>query len=429
MSSEKEFIEICKTLIEEKFHFQPGELWKQRDFEYLVDLIFEKTGTRLSISTLKRIWKDPDTHMPQTYTLNILAVFSGFESWSDFKQQQKLPTKPVKEKTRYVKKGVKISKIIYLILFSILIIGSFLFFYFSNPGKSSFNESNVIFKSRKSVASGVPNTVVFEYDISKIDFDSAFIQHSWDARLRAKVSKNNHFQTFIYYYPGYHTAKLIINDKVVKKEYVNITTLGWEAVVDGISHDSLPQYIARDDIFHDNELYVSKQALEKNGVHVGDRPFWINYFNVGKFKEAYGENFTLRTRIKNNLKDGGLVCQYCQVSIICENGMLSIPFCNPGCAANIHLHISDVVKQGRDNDLTPFGTDLSVWRNIKIVAIKKQVAVYIDDMNVYNIPFTKDLGRITGFHYKFYGCGAVNMVKLYNAKNELCFDDGFSVNH
>ncbi len=423
MSSEKQFIENCKQLIEQKIQLPQHELWKQRDFEYLSDLIFAKTGTRISISTLKRIWKNGDDRVPQVYTLNALAGFAGFESWSAFKQQHTSQQVPVEEKSPGAKKRSKISIRLYLLLIPVLLAGLFLFYYFK-PADKSYKEGEIIFKSRKNVSSGVPNTVVFEYDISKIDFDSAFIQHTWDKRLRARVSKDNHFQTFIYYYPGYHLAKLMINDKVVKTEQVNISTNGWQAMVDGTSTDGLPQYVS-DTIFKKGQLYLSKETLLKNHIPVTDKTFWVNYFNVGNFKKADGDNFTFETRMKNSLQDGALTCQYCQVSIICEQGMISIPFCNPGCAANIHLHIGDILKNGRNNDLSPFGVDLSSWRNIKIKAINKLVEIYVDDKKIFYLPFSQNLGRVAGFHYQFYGCGAVDEIKLYDEKNELCFADDF----
>ena len=422
MSSEKEFIENCKRLIEQKIQFPQNDLWKQRDFEYLSDLIFEKTGARISISTLKRVWKNGDDHLPQVYTLNALARFAGFESWSSFKQRHSNQPATVEEKPEQAKKRSKISISIYLLI-PVLLAGLFLLFYFK-PASKSYKESEIVFKSRKNVSSGVPNTVVFEYDISKIDFDSAFIQHTWDKRLRARVSKDNHFQTFIYYYPGYHSAKLMLDDKVVKTEHVNISTTGWQALIDGTSPGGLPQYIS-DTIFKNGQLYLSKETLLKNRIPVADKTFWVNYFNVGDFKKAYGENFSFETRLKNSLEDGALTCQYCQLSIICEQGMMSIPFCNPGCIANIHLHISDILKTGRKNDLSPFGVDLSSWRNIKIKTVNKLVMIYVDNKKIFYVPFNQNLGRITGFHYQFYGCGAVDGVKLYNEKNELCFADDF----
>ena len=55
---EREYILLCKRLIEEKFHFENGNgSLRQRDLEYLADNIEESSGIKLSLSTLKRLWK------------------------------------------------------------------------------------------------------------------------------------------------------------------------------------------------------------------------------------------------------------------------------------------------------------------------------------------------------------------------------------
>jgi hypothetical protein len=421
--SEKELIDIWKKLVEQKLQMPLTHSWKQRDFEYLSDLIFDKTGTRLSISTLKRIWKEPENRMPQTYTLNVLANFLEFESWTDFKLKH-ISSGPGRRKQEIFKKPfIRRVQVKYLLgLVIIAIISGFFIFY--QPAKS-FKESDIVFKSRKNIPSGVPNTVVFEYDISKADFDSAFIQQSWDKRIRAAITKNNHFQTFIYYYPGYHTARLLLDGKVAKKEFVNITTSGWEALVDGFSPDGLPQYLPKDSIIKNESLYLSRETLLNNNIQVEDKTFWTNYFNVGNFSSAESEDFVLETTIKNSLKDGALVCQYVQLGIICENGLISIPFCNPGCASNIHLHISEVFKEGKKNDLSPFGIELSDWRNVQIKGNKKTIIVSTDNRYVDSIQYTKELGKIKGLHYKFYGCGAVDKVALYSG-NRAIYSNRFS---
>ncbi|MEO8172012.1 MAG: hypothetical protein ABI581_02975 [Sediminibacterium sp.] len=416
MFSEKELIRICRQQVEQKFNFPQNENWKQRDFDYLSDLIFEKTQVRISISTLKRIWKEGNG-MPQTFTLNALVAILGYESWTDFKRANAPATE-----TRKGKETVKKTNRPYFLLagLALLIVAIFIFFPRRNNTLSS--ENSIVFKSKKNLPAGVPNTVVFEYDISKMNFDSALIQQSWDVRMRAGISKNNRFQTFIYYYPGYHSAKLILDNKIVKQIPVNITTKGWEALVDGYRDDRIPQYIPKDSITRNNKLYVSKQTLLNNGINVEDKDFFVNYFNVGNFSGAEAANFSLETRIKNNQKEGGLVCQYTQVTLICENGMISIPFCNPGCASNIHLHVSDVLMEGKKNDLSAFGLDLSVWQNIQIKSINQQVTVYVNGHSIYSLPYAKDLGKITGFHYKFYGCGAVETVRLFDAKGRVCYE-------
>jgi hypothetical protein len=277
---------------------------------------------------------------------------------------------------------------------------------------NKINPDDVIFKSSKNIAAGVPNTVVFEYDISKTGVDSALIQQSWDERFRARVSRNNHWQTFIYYYPGFHTARLIIDKKVIKTEKVNISTNGWEALVDGDVAPRTPYYLPKQEFISEGRLYVSKQTLLKNEIPVIDKEYQVNFFKVGNLPRINSNNFIFSTRIKNSLAEGGLVCQNAQVNLICENGLISIPFCNPGCASNIHLHVSDVLKNGKNFDLSAFGTDLSDWRKIMIQCINKKMTIYIDDKPIYHLAYSKDLGAIAGFHFNFLGCGAIDEIHL-----------------
>jgi hypothetical protein len=425
--TENELIATCRKQIEEKFHLPGNGSWKQRDFQYLSDLVCERSGTRLSISTLKRIWKEQENRLPQLYTLNALVHLLDYKSWNDFKnagvqtvaidpgknREEQLPV--IKQKNSYWKLIVLVAIAFFLALL-----------YFLPAGKT-LNTDGIVFKSRKNISNGVPNTVVFEYDISKTGYDSAVIQQSWDERMRANVSKDNHFQTFIYYYPGYHTAKLIIDNKIIKQEQVNISTNGWEALADGDVSDKIPFYLPGKDIQSNGRLYVSKEMLLNNNIRANDKEFFINFFNVGKINTVQADNFIFQTRIKNSLPEGALVCQYTQLNLICENGLISIPFCNPGCVSNIHLHISDIFKDGKVNDLSPFGTDLSEWRDIKIKSASKNITVLVDDKPVYHLRYNKGLGKVTGFHYKFFGCGSVDDIKLWNEKNELTYTEDFSL--
>ena len=417
--SDIELIDTCRKLIEEKFHLPGNGSWKQRDFQYLSDLIMDRTGSRISLSTLKRIWKGADTHLPQLYTLNSLAQVLGFNSWNDFKKLQAPAGSPFPPNSP-VKRDQKVAPTIpskkYRLIFSIILVVAILtaaWFFIS--GKK-INPDDIVFKSRKNISAGVPNTVVFEYDISKTGVDSALIQQSWDERFRARVSRNNHWQTFIYYYPGFHTARLIIDKKVIKTQKVNISTNGWEALVDGDVAPKTPYYLPKQEIKSNGRLYVSKQTLLKNEIPVTDNEYRVNFFNVGNLPPVTSDDFVFTTRIKNSLSEGALVCQNAQVNLICENGFISIPFCSPGCAANIHLHVSDVFRSGKNYDLSTFGTDLSDWRKISIRSINKDMTVFVDNKPVYHLVYTKDLGRIAGFHFSFLGTGAVDEINLADDK-------------
>jgi len=420
--SDIELIDTCRKLIEEKFHLPGNGSWKQRDFQYLSDLIMDRTGSRISLSTLKRIWKGADSHLPQLYTLNALAQALEFNSWNDFKKLQapmeSSASSGSQNRSDQTATSTSYSNKYWLILSIILIIAVLATAWFFISSKK-LNPDDIVFKSRKNILAGVPNTVVFEYDISKTGADSALIQQSWDERFRATVSKNNHWQTFIYYYPGYHTARLIIGKKVIKTEKVNISTNGWEALVDGDVAPKTPYYLAKEEIRSEGRLYVSKQTLLKNEIPITDKEYRVNFFNVGNLPLIKSDNFVFETRIKNSLTEGALVCQSSQVNLICENGFISIPFCSPGCASNIHLHVSDVFKSGKTYDLSSFGTDLSDWRKISIRSINKDMTVYIDDKPVYHLLYSKDLGRIAGFHFSFLGSGAVDEIHLADDIKEI----------
>src|SRR5882724_2875119 len=86
---EKDYIANCKQLIEEKFHFENenGTL-RQRDLEYLADSIEEKSGIKLSLSTLKRLWKKDYDQTPHPSTLQALVSLLGYKDWQEFKLQQ-----------------------------------------------------------------------------------------------------------------------------------------------------------------------------------------------------------------------------------------------------------------------------------------------------------------------------------------------------
>src|SRR4029453_15285213 len=84
--SEREYINLCKQLIEEKFHFESdGGTLRQRYLEYLADIIEERSGIKLSLSTLKRVWKKDYDQTPHPSTLQALVSVLGFKDWQEFK--------------------------------------------------------------------------------------------------------------------------------------------------------------------------------------------------------------------------------------------------------------------------------------------------------------------------------------------------------
>ncbi|MEJ0029720.1 MAG: hypothetical protein WDO15_04840 [Bacteroidota bacterium] len=77
------------------------------------------------------------------------------------------------------------------------------------------SRSAAVFSVQKIVSQDVPANVIFKYNIDDIEADSFYIQPSWNKNMRIKIDKNSYTQTETYYEPGYHTAKLIGDNKVL----------------------------------------------------------------------------------------------------------------------------------------------------------------------------------------------------------------------
>ncbi|MDB5021657.1 MAG: hypothetical protein JWQ28_2784 [Pedobacter sp.] len=85
MQNDEALLEIAKKLIEAELCWGASSSWKNQDFVALSKKIADNTGSSVSAITLKRIWgKVRYTGLPQTYTLNTLVSFLGYESWRDF---------------------------------------------------------------------------------------------------------------------------------------------------------------------------------------------------------------------------------------------------------------------------------------------------------------------------------------------------------
>lgn len=415
--AEHDYIEKCKHLIECRLEWSSSLEWKNRDYEYLSELIYTKTKISISISTLKRIWKNERIRIPHVSTLNALALFLDYESWNEFKTKSKNEIKPAKDEINQVFRKKQFLYRPFFLSISALVILSIFFFSLKIlnskkiiPPKKT-NEKEIVFASKKTVISGLPNTVIFNYDLSKIDFDSAFIQQDWDTRKRKKIHKENQYHNCIYYYPGFYTAKLVVDEQIVKTFPLFIQTDGWMAVYTKEYYQEVPVYLKNIKLFKNNSLYVTIDDLKTNQIE-NDKDFFIGFFNARDFGNIDCENLIFETEVKNNTKDGGLTCQYTEITIHGKEGMITASFSEAGCVSKLFLNLGDVYIDGTKNNLSIFGTDLSIWRNIKYEIVNKKVSIFLDDKEIYNRKYNKTIGKVTGISYHFYGCGAVKMAKL-----------------
>ncbi len=420
-SQEKKYMEIILRKISEKLQLNNSKHWQQRDFENVSLLIEEKTGISLSVSTLKRISKNQFQKVPQKNTLNALAQFLEYKDWYDFKINNPIKLEE-KEKKEMVKKKPKFNKklvyppILFVMVFFILLLIS------NSRPDQSFSEAT--FSCRKNVSEGVPNTVIFDYDISMYDFDSAFIQQSWDIRRRDEIKKNEKYSTSVYYYPGFHRAKLIINNQLVKVIPVYITTAGWLNLIQNASNNLIPVYV-KENCVSDGQLYISPEKVEGYNIDLSDNKYSTCFYYVNGDFHGDSDNFIFETRIKNNRDEGGLVCQTCEVSIFGEYGRHFVQLCNPGCIGSLFLKFGSRYISGKNNDLSAFGTNLSTWNDLKLEIKNKLATVYLNGKEIYKTPYEESNGTIKGVFFRFAGCGAIDYSRLFDANENLVFSEDF----
>jgi hypothetical protein len=294
-------------------------------------------------------------------------------------------------------------------------------FFFIDQRIVFYNAEELFFESKK-VTSGVPNTVIFVYDISKVIADSFHIQQSWDYRRRVKISAQSTNHTSFYYYPGYFHAKLIANSEVIKEHEVFVESDGWIGLI-----ERFPDPIYVNDLLTVADGYLDLEIEEypKKADHLQDKDFWLDYYYVKDFGKTDAGNFNFECRIRNN-SDLGTVCRESRISIICTKGRFNIPICNPGCVSNINVTLGNLYLSGKQKDLSVLGCDLRNWTDFQLRVEDNNCQISINQDEKLNVSYEGDLGRIVGFKFKFNGIGEVDLVSLKNLDDVLIFNDFFN---
>src|SRR5690242_1706341 len=421
--AEGEYINQCKQLIEEKFHFQNEEgTLRQRDLEYLADNIEERSGIKLSLSTLKRLWKKNYDQTPHPSTLQALVSVLGYKDWQEFK----LNTNPISSTIALQKKTHATSFSRWIVVTAAAALAVLFWLIAFRTGKQDklkpFIKGPVTFTGNKTVSQGVPSTIVFNYDVTNVIADSFFFQQAWNNMDKVRIDPKEHYHSNIYYYPGFHKAKLIANDSIIKRFRVHITTNGWLPLVRYAVTDNMPVYIKKNNPVIKGALHVTQGDLRASNVNMS-KDFILTYYNVRDFENTYSDNFSLDTKIVCDSSNNP--CPTFELVIICEEHIFFVDLTGKGCEHNIALKMGEVVQNGSNSDLSAFGRDLYSWQHLRVQVAHKQATIYLDEKPVHTITFKNDFGKIVGLSYSFAGTGAIDYLKLKNGEGKLVYADEF----
>ncbi|MEL6484276.1 MAG: hypothetical protein AAFP96_05450, partial [Bacteroidota bacterium] len=237
----------------------------QRDFQLLIDLVEEKSNVKISLSTFKRLWKREHDYRPHLHTLNSLAGLLDHENWQEFKSSLDEHEDPHRKLPMPYTKSRPLRWALPIIVL-VVICGIAIFFYGSMDSNKMDIPDTLKFEVDKTVTSGVPNTVVFNYDLKAAVADSFFIQRSWNSTTKTPVDPSKNYLTEVYYFPGFHWAKLMANDSIIGRRRIHVKTDGWLATAKYNRLDHIPKYLVHDTLSQNGIMRISQKNWETSGL-------------------------------------------------------------------------------------------------------------------------------------------------------------------
>jgi hypothetical protein len=278
------------------------------------------------------------------------------------------------------------------------------------------------FSCQKSTRNDMPNTVIFNYDIDQVQADSFFIQQSWDKNRRKRIYKNTHTITDIYYEPGYHIAKLIANDSIIRTIDVHIPTDRWFFyAIDNIAN-YIPEYIKTDKYLNNGILGLSAQQVKENNIDITkDKLFHYTWFPSEMTVKS--NNFRLKTRIRMNEVRNSL-CPYITIELFCQGYFILMKTTNRGCANKASLLLGREIK-GNETDLTAIAFDVSRWTDVEIASTNNIVSISINNKVVFSAPSFDRIKYISGFAFISNGLCEVDNVELTGTDGKIVYKNEF----
>lgn len=374
------------------------EGWHSSMFSELSDLVFDKTGIRLSAATLKRFFGIIKYEgVPSITTLDALSQYVDFENWREYKLSSTNVFSNLKEGFSH--------KIIYGILGFFAALVFVIMIANRNPEVPIVSAEGVTFSS-KNVTNSYPNSVVFDFDLKSITSENIQIQQYWDPTKTIDIQQDQNQATGIYYYPGYFKAKLLVDKQIIKQHDLFLRSNGW---IGTIEYAPIPKYYKPTS---DQSAILQFPSELEEEVMTSEKPLTTSYHYINDLGNISGDNFVLNAQLHSTYTEKWAICQSSQIYIIGTDGAMIIPFSKLGCSSDNNLMLNDIYKSGKENDLSVFGVDLSVSTQIQLVNEDQTLSIFIEGKKVHSQSYLETMGKFVGLRFKFEGIGEVEHFEL-----------------
>lgn len=433
--NDHELVKTCLQEICSKSGYDHFPKLSQRELEFLCDDIEEKTDILISLSTIKRLMNGQFSRLPQVATLNAITTYAGYENWQDFKLKKKnefpeyingngnghghvalaevkhSPLPKIRRSYKFIGLGIAVLVAIVIIAFS------------QFNSTASVNYDNVPFSAEKTTSNDIPNTVVFHYNIDDLEGDSFFIQQSWDINRRVRIYKKNYTLTDIYYEPGYHNAKLIVNNKMVKSVGVSIPTDKWMFYAIETVPKSMPLYIKKENFIQNGALQISKDDLPGSNIDLQKSYHYVYSFFPSKFTVP-ADNFILKARVRmDNVRNEP--CPMIMYEVYTQHYFMYFRTTPTGCSSTNNAQFGELQLNGKIHNLSAFGTDVTKWQEVEMIVKDRQVKIYLDKKAIFENSYTQTAGMITGIGFISNGLCEVDNVSLKGLDGTVVYANQF----
>ncbi|HUB59849.1 MAG TPA: hypothetical protein VL978_04050 [Puia sp.] len=435
--SDHELVKHCMTALCTKAGFADPSALVQRDLQTLADAIESRTGVLISLSTIKRLLNGQFSRLPQVATLNALALFLDYPNWQAFRIAQHLacqvaqypaqyparnhPATPAGQTapTRTTRRPHFLITAALLLLTTCTLLAVKLI---RHPALANLDKAR--FSAVKVTGNDIPNSVIFHYDIDDVTADSFFIQQSWDRSRRVRIYKKNYTLTDIYYEPGYHTAKLIANDKIIKTFEVSIPTDRWFFYTREQLFEGRIAYITPAKPVKDGALQITPADLAANNIDFQKYNAFIQDWFPSRIQYS-SDDFTLHCRIKvrniNNVN-----CPFLMTEIFCQHNFMYFQNCPKGCTSQAFAQFATTFLNGKTHDLSALGTDITTWQQLALTVKDHRATLSIDGVPTFSTPFESSCGLITGLGFISNGLCAIDSVYLRTGDGHLIYGNDFN---
>ncbi|HWB24910.1 MAG TPA: hypothetical protein VG738_05500 [Chitinophagaceae bacterium] len=430
------YLAQCRQEIEVMLGWGDSAGWTNSDFDNLSDKIEEKTGIRLSISTLKRIWgRVQYNSSPTAATLNTLAKFSGYENWREFQQKHKTaePGLVYEEVVEIIKQPVvqappaapmrkKSKRTLIKVVCGVMAVIVFSLVALMLPGKKQNQQAaqEAFFESKKT-SDDLPNSVVFNYNASAFHSDSVYLQQNWDTTRRQRLPPDGRQVTSIYYYPGYFNSKLIVDGEIKKESPVFIQTKGWKGIIE---KKPVPIYLSAEEIKQQGAMGIPAVTLGKKTGSPVFNDTWVDFTNVREFDSTDAADFSFETTVRNTGTVEQSVCRKIKICVLGTRSAIIIPLSDKGCIADINLLTGYQWIYGKEHDLSAFGCDMGRFQHVAFTVKENRLKVFLNGAMVMDVSQPGSIGAVIGIRYNFEGPGEVKEVKLVS-RGKTVYADRF----